>query len=98
NAAIRDLRISHEAGHAVLAEHFGFELHHLSTEPLIVSAEGAIGGSGQISFDRLLGSTAHRKVGHSPESTVGIRRVCRLVLGFGRPARRLSPNTQHRWP
>lgn len=51
--AVRDLRISHEAGHAVLAEHFGYELCNLTLEADIVSAEGAVGGSAQIDFGRL---------------------------------------------
>jgi hypothetical protein len=46
---IRDLRISHEAGHAVLAEHFGYELLNLSLDA-IVSADGATGGSAEIPF------------------------------------------------
>lgn len=48
--AIRDLRISHEAGHAVLAEHFGYELHNLALDAVIVSPEGATGGSAEIQF------------------------------------------------
>ena len=49
--AIRDLRISHEAGHAVLSEHFGYELENLGLDAVIVSPdEGAIGGSAEINF------------------------------------------------
>ena len=47
--AIRDLRISHEAGHAVLAEHLGYDLCNLSLEA-VASADGAIGGSAEINF------------------------------------------------
>ena len=51
---IRDLRISHEAGHAVLAEHFGYKLLNLTIEAVIVSAdEGATGGSTDIDWNRL---------------------------------------------
>jgi hypothetical protein len=47
---IRDLRISHEAGHAVLAEHFSYELFNLSLDASIVSPEGATGGAAEIQF------------------------------------------------
>lgn len=48
---IRDLRISHESGHAVLAEHFGYELKNLGLDAVIVSPdEGASGGSAEINF------------------------------------------------
>lgn len=47
---VRDLSISHEAGHAVLAEHFGYELRNVIIEAVIVSPEGATGGSAEIDF------------------------------------------------
>jgi hypothetical protein len=47
---IRDLRISHESGHAVLAEHFGYELKNLGLDAFLVSDEGATGGSAEINF------------------------------------------------
>jgi hypothetical protein len=47
---ILDLRISHEAGHAVLAAHFGYELCNLSLDASVVSLEGGTGGSAEINF------------------------------------------------
>lgn len=41
---------SHEAGHAVLADYFGYELRNLILEAAIVSPEGATGGSAEIDF------------------------------------------------
>lgn len=49
----RDLRVSHEAGHAVLAEYLGYEVRHLSVDAFIVSEEGAIGGSVEINWGQL---------------------------------------------
>jgi len=48
----RDLRISHEAGHAVLAEHFGYKLLNLTRE-VVESANGATVGSAAIDWGRL---------------------------------------------
>jgi hypothetical protein len=50
---IRHLRISHEAGHAVLAEHFGYELRNVITEASMVSTDGATGGSTEIDWGKL---------------------------------------------
>jgi ATP-dependent Zn protease len=47
---IRDLRISHEAGHAVLGERFGYVLEHLSLDVSVVSPEGGTGGTAEIQF------------------------------------------------
>jgi hypothetical protein len=51
--AIRDLRVSHESGHAVIAENLGYELRHMSVDAVIVSPEGAVGGWVDINFERL---------------------------------------------
>jgi hypothetical protein len=48
---IRDLRISHEAGHAVLGERFGYVLEHLGLDAAIDSPDtGGTGGSAEIIF------------------------------------------------
>jgi hypothetical protein len=47
---IRDLRISHEAGHAVLGERFGYVLEHLGLDAAIASPTGGTGGSAEINF------------------------------------------------
>jgi ATP-dependent Zn protease len=54
---IRSLTISHESGHAVLAEYFGHELRDVDIKVVIIStdgmADGATGGSTTIGWKRL---------------------------------------------
>jgi ATP-dependent Zn protease len=79
--AIRDLRISHEAGHAVVAEHLGYELRHLSVDAPIVSPEGTIGGWVDINFERLSLN--------DPEFDERLQEVATILMG-GRAAEEMT--------
>jgi hypothetical protein len=70
---ILELRISHEAGHAVLAEHFGCELCNLSLDAVVVSAEGAVGGSAEIDFGRLCPK--------HPDFTIRLQDIATVLMG-----------------
>lgn len=78
---IRGLTISHEAGHAVLAEHFGYELRNVVIEAIIVSADGATGGSTEIGWNRL--------DPNAPDFDERLQDVATVLMG-GRAAQELT--------
>ena len=58
NPEIRSSSISHESGHAVLAEHFGHEVHDVVTKPKVIRSRtgefvGVTGGSIEIGWKHL---------------------------------------------